>query len=117
MERMVISFVISFVMRQLEKFQTSIDWAQVQKDLDERIRALVPGTWFDDDIVNCVNIALTAVKTAMSQSDKIHSILTLIAEAKTEDAVMALKDLVLGSWSNFSVAGMDARALLEEHVA
>lgn len=117
MQKMVISFVISFVMRQLEKFQTTIDWNQVQKDLDDRIRALIPGTWFDDEAVSYVNIALTAIKSALGQGDAIKNILTLLADQKNTDAVNALKSLVLNSWSNFSVAGVDTKSLIEEHVA
>lgn len=116
MNRMVMSVVISFVMRQLQKFQTTIDWDQVQKDLDDRVRALVPGSWFDDEAVQYVNIALSAIKATLGQSDKIQSILTLLADQKTQDAIAALKALILASWSNFSVAGIDTKSLIEDHV-
>ena len=94
MHSWLISIVISFVLRQLAKFTDSIDWDKVQKDLDERVRQIVPGTWFDDEAVKIVDIAFLTIKRVLKAQDKIQSILQLLAEQKFPEAATLLKRIL-----------------------
>lgn len=112
-QRIVLSFLISFVLKQLEKFKEAIDWSKVKADVDVRVRALIPGTWFDDDAVKLVNTVLDALAKVLSSSDKMKALLELLAAQKYAEAAQALKDLLLGVWTLSAVAEeKSARAVL-----
>ena len=95
-ERLVAKMVISFVLSQIEKFHDKIDWEQLEKDLDAKVRDLVPGSWFDDEAVAFVHTILSAFKAVLGQGDHIKPILQLLAQKKYEQALVALKELLLG---------------------
>jgi len=99
MKKMLLSLLINFVVHQLDKFKTAIDWGKVKADLDAHVRDILPGTWFDDEGVAIVNIALDYLAKILSQSDKEKAILELIAAKKYFEAANALKDLLIGIFS------------------
>lgn len=98
LERWAIGIVISFILRQLAKFQKTLDWAKVKADAEVRVRALVPGTWFDDEAVALVNMVIDRAAEVLSQGDAIEQLLKLLAEQKWTEALSMLKDLLLGGW-------------------
>lgn len=98
LERWAIGLVIAFVMRQLAKFQESIDWAKVKADLKPRIEALVPGTWFDDEVVALANMVIDRIAEVLAQGEVIEELLKLLADQKWDEALSLLKALVLGGW-------------------
>ncbi len=95
-QKIVISFVISFVIRQLEKFKESIDWKKVKVDLDERVRKIVPGTWFDDEVIMIVGAAFDTIKGVLDKSGQIKHLLELLAAQKYDEAISVLKEIMLG---------------------
>ncbi len=111
-QRMVISFVISFVMKQLEKFKGSIDWTLVQKDLDTRIRALVPGSWFDDEACAVVDAALASFKAVLGEGADLKKVLELLAGQEYSEAAQLLKDIVLGHLSQVHFASKVKESVL-----
>ena len=117
-ERWAISIVISFILRQLAKFQKTIDWAKVKADLKPRIEQLVPGTWFDDEVVAICNLVLDRAAEVLAQGDAIEIILKLLADAKWQEAAAALKDLLLGGFvphpKNTVKAGAKVQAALSQ---
>ena len=98
LERWALNLVIAFIMRQLAKFGQTIDWAKVKADLDERVRALVPGTWFDDEVVALVNMVLDRCAEVLAHGAAIEALLKLLADQKWDEALQALKALLLGGW-------------------
>lgn len=99
MNRWLIALVVQFIMRQLEKFGHSIDWAKVKADLKTRVEALIPGTWFDAEAVAAVNAIVDAAAKAMASTHDIQMILDLIAAQKWPEAFDALKALLLKVWA------------------
>lgn len=95
----ITSIVISFVLRQIEKFQKTIDWVKVKSDADIRVRALIPGTWLDDEASNAVAYMLDTLQVALSSKNDFNIILKLLANKKYEDAGVKLKDLLICAWS------------------
>ncbi|MES3012647.1 MAG: hypothetical protein V4750_02820 [Pseudomonadota bacterium] len=98
MDRLIMKLLVSFVMRQIEKFGHSIDWAKVKADLKPRIEALVPGKWFDDEAVTAVNSVLDAAAKALSATADLQKILDLLAAEKWAEALEVLKTLLLSAW-------------------
>lgn len=98
-EKLMFKLVIQFVLRQLEKFQKTIDWAKVKADADPRIRAIVPGTWFDQDAVDAVNQLIDLAACALSQTSTIDNVLQLIAAQKWTEAYDVLRQLLLDVWT------------------
>ena len=94
MQSWLISIVISFVLRQIEKFNNTIDWKKVEADLDEKIRAIIPGKWFDDEAVALVNIVLATIKAVLLEKDHLKEILVLISEQKFSAAAQLLIKLI-----------------------
>jgi methionyl-tRNA formyltransferase len=95
-------FVISFVLKQLEKFESKIDWEKVKADIDVRVRALVPGTWFDDEAVELANTVIDAIAKIMASSGQTKNILSLVANKKYSEAGKIIQDLVLKAWKDSS---------------
>lgn len=87
---LVQGFVVSFVVRQLEKFGSSIDWEKVRLDADVRIRAIVPGTWFDDYAVGLVDNAIGLLQGALSNEEAISDVLRLIAAGQYNDVLSVI---------------------------
>lgn len=99
-QRIVIGFVISFIIRQLEKFQDSIDWDKVKKDATERVKALVPGTWFDDEAAKLLELVIDAAKQVLNSSEELKKILNFLAAKKYYEALSSLKLLILSLWEH-----------------
>jgi len=101
---LIVGFVLSFIMRQLEKWRNNIDWALVRVDVEARVRALVPGTWMDDQAVAFVMSIIDAAESALSATADIERILKLAADQKWQEALVALRDLIIGHWSPATAA-------------
>lgn len=82
--------VVSFVVRQLGKFQHSVDWDKVMADADKRVRAIVPGTWFDDEAVGLVDAVIVRLKNALGEGDELKALMDRIAAGDYAGAVKAL---------------------------
>lgn len=94
MQSWMISIVISFVLRQLAKFTTSLDWAKVAEDLDKRVRDLIPGKWLDDEGSSVALFAFNSIRAVLMAQDKIKPILELLAHQKYTEAALLLKKLL-----------------------
>lgn len=98
-QKIVISFVISFVIKQLEKFGDKVNWAKVKHDAELRVRALMPGNWFDDEAAYVVNLVLAGVQDLCEEGDQLKKILKLVAGKKYAEAVALVKELLLALWA------------------
>lgn len=103
-QKLVVSFMISFVMRQLEKFHSSLDWDKIKRDLDERIRLMMPGSWFDDEAVLVANTALDMLRSVLEQGDNIKRLLELLTAKNYDDAARMMKEIMLGRLSSVSLS-------------
>ena len=108
LERWAIGIVIAFIVRQIGKFGKTIDWTKVKADVDVRVRALVPGEWFDDEAVDLVNSVLDRAALVLTQEAAIEEVLKLAAAGKWSEAVEALKRLILDGWVSASAAVLAA---------
>lgn len=95
----IIAMAISFVIRQLEKWREMLDWEMVKKDAEERVRALIPGDWFDDEAVSMVMTLINVVQKVLSESEQIQDIFEYLADGKFQEAWESLRDLILDQWS------------------
>jgi hypothetical protein len=98
LDKWIVSLIVSFILRQLDKFGANIDWAKVKADLEVRVRALVPGTWFDDEAVALVNFVLDRAAEVLAQKDAIEQVMKLLAAKDWQGALLVLKELLLGGW-------------------
>jgi hypothetical protein len=96
----ILNLVISFIVKQLEKFGDSLNWEKVKQDAEERIRKLMPGTWFDDEAAYVVNLVLAGVQEALEDADKFRTILKLLADKKYPEAFSAVKEFLLELWQD-----------------
>jgi len=112
LERWLVSIVINFVLRQLSKFKKDIDWGKVRADLDTRVRALVPGTWFDQEAVAICNAALDGVLSVLSSTEDLERVLQRLAAGDWAGAYEALKALLLSVWNPTGASGKKVQALL-----
>lgn len=114
----IISIVIKFVLGRLSVFTHAIDWVKTQHDLDEAIRKLIPGTWFDDAAVAIVDAALAAIKTVLGSADQLKPVLELLAAHKYMEAeqmlIAMLKSHFLGL--PLSVAEIQVKDFVEAQV-
>lgn len=99
-QNIIISLIINFVLRQLDKFNETIDWVKVKADAAVRIAAVIPGTWFDAQAIAAANVVIDAVACALHQKAALDEILHLVAEQKWAEAGQCLKDMVLEVWGS-----------------
>lgn len=97
MEKLVAKLIISFLLGQIEKFKGSLDHDKLKAALDQHVRDMVPGTWFDDAAVKFCDTVFESLWSILDQGDHIKSLLELLAAKKYAEALSALKDLLLGS--------------------
>lgn len=110
LEKWLIGIVISFILRQLDKFKTTIDWTKVKVDAEARVRALVPGTWFDQEAVDVCNIVLAAAEKALSSTTDLQAILQCLATSNWNGAYDLLKDLLLKIWAGVPLSPTELKA-------
>ena len=109
----VISMVISFIMRQLAKWQLQIDWAKVKADLQARVAALIRGEWLDAEAVELVGAMVDAASSVLAASEELEKIVKLLADQKFQEAWEALRALILGQWVPSSPVQEKAKKCIE----
>lgn len=105
-KKWLISAGISFMLRQLAKWNSSIDWAVIKADLAARIAALVPGEWMDEEVIGIVNGLVDAAAAVLASSEELEKIIKFVMESKFQEAWEMLRNLILGSWVPSSPAEM-----------
>lgn len=94
-QKWVISMAITFMMRQLAKWQKGIDWPKVKADLAERVRALIPGEWLDAEAVSLMETLVDAAAAVLAANEVLEQIINLVVAGKYQDAWAILRDLLL----------------------
>lgn len=95
LKNMLVAMAVSFVTRQVQKFADTVDVTKVKADLDLRIRALVPGEFFDDEACNIVNRAVD-IALGFIKGDVDDRCAKLMAEGKFQEALELAIDYVKG---------------------
>ena len=107
-QKWLISAGISFMLRQLAKWQKGIDWAKVKADLAARVAALVPGEWMDQEVIDIMMGLVDAAASVLAASDELEKIVKLVMAQKFQEAWEALRDLILSQWTPKSAAEQKA---------
>jgi hypothetical protein len=92
MKDFIIRIVVSFVVRQILKFGRDTNWQMIKDDLALRIRALIPGSFFDSEAVAMMEFFVDIISGCLSSESNWVKILTLLAEQKYAEAV----DILIG---------------------
>ncbi len=111
LEKLVIKFVINFVLNQIAKLGGVLDFPKLKKDLDEKVREFVPGVWFDDQAVGILNKLLDVLEHVLGDKDNQKVILELLAAQKYNEAFLKLQELVLGQFHPKDELGLLVAAL------
>lgn len=111
----IVQLAISFVMRQLGKWQSKIDWAKVKADVASRVADLIPGTWFDNEAVAMALAVVDAAAAALSASEDLEKIVKMILDGKYDEAWKLLRQLILGNWVPVSGAEQKVFAAVSEN--
>ena len=99
LQNWLISAAVQFALRQVAKFRDGVDWPTVRRDLEARVRDLVPREWLDDEAVAAMDIALECVKEVLASTADLETILTKLAESDWQgalNAVVALAKRIAG---------------------
>jgi len=82
-----VTLIITFVVRQLDKFGDEANWELIEKDAEARIRDLVPGVFFDEFAVALLKKVLKLAREMMDDPDHMKAFLTALAEKRFQDAI------------------------------
>lgn len=113
-QKWVIGMAISFIMRQIGKWGSSIDWAKVKADVEGRVRALVPGEFFDEEAVTAVMALLDVAEKVLAATGDLEKIVQMIVDGKMQEAWAALRQLILDAWKPATPAEQMAYDCVEE---
>lgn len=108
LDRILVNMVISFALRQVEKFETGVDWAKVSADAETRIRQVVPGSWFDDEAAAVVRALIDGIKSVLGEKAQLEGLIRTIAGGDWPAASVALTRLLLEGWTPTSAASTRA---------
>lgn len=96
-EKKVVELVLVFILRQLQKFRTQLDWTILKVDWEPRIRKAIPGEWLDQTGVDLAKALVDGARTALANTVAIQNILADIANGDWENAYTDLKALILAA--------------------
>ena len=116
-ERWLVGMVISFVLRQVAKFKSQINWTQVKADLEVRVRALVPGDFFDGEAVALCNVVIDGVVSVLSAQADLEAILTKLAASDWQGALDSVVALLKKLWASPTVHQKKVLAALGEDMS
>jgi hypothetical protein len=103
-QRLITGWILSFVLKQIEKAEGKIDWTALRVSIDDGVRKLLPGTWFDDEGVALANKVVSALETILENNENEAKLLKLIAGKDFLGAAALLKDMLLGAFAHASDA-------------
>lgn len=98
MPSFVMSILISFAMKQLQKFESEINWAQVQEDIEDRIKPIIPAPLYAG-VDQVIILFISALKSALSDQTDLKQLITLIAAGNWSAAVTMIQKIVLSNKS------------------
>ena len=102
--KFALNLVIGFVLRQVAKWQEGVDFSKVKADLDERVKALVPGAFFDDEAIYLVNNAIDVIAAILANTTELKVILDLVAGGDFKGGFDVLWKLLVGKVAPQAVA-------------
>lgn len=109
--KIIVSAVVSFILRQLEQFGMNFDWRLFEQDLERRIRGLLPGSWFDDAAVELMHKCLEVVKSGLGDKDTMQRVLSALAHKDMLAAGEAIRELLMSALSSGAFAQVEEKDL------
>lgn len=98
----ILQLIKGFVLRQVQKYLSHVDWKMIKADAEIRIKALVPGEWLDDEAVKLVDKAIDILeKAAQCQScvDGLVGAASLLAQGDAAGAKALASKCVERIWA------------------
>ncbi len=108
-QKLVIKWVIAFILKQIEKAQGKLDWAAIAAETDQKLRDFLP-SFLEDSAIELANLVLGIAEKALDDEDSLKKIMLLIANKDLVGAALALRDLILAAWSASAPEEQDAHA-------
>lgn len=109
----IVGLVLTFVVRQVAKFNENFDWHEFVADLNERVRKLVPGEMFDSYAVSLVEALLNGLRQVLASEDALAEIGKYAADGKWDEAINALKKLLLDVWDAQTPAELHVKRIVQ----
>lgn len=94
----IINLAVTFIVRQIAKFGTAINWTSVKADLETRVRQLVPGDWFDSEAVAVAGCLVDAAAAVLADSARIDTVFRFASQQQWPEAITAFKNLIIANW-------------------
>ncbi len=94
MPAFILKLVIHYVMAEVQKLETSVDWDGLEEKLDADIKKFFPQGMADATMLHFAHIGFTALKEILTRQDDLEMIITLMSEQKFPEALAELEDLL-----------------------
>jgi len=92
-KKVIVDLTVTFIIRQLAKYASAVDFGKIKADVEPRIRDLVPGEWMDDAVVDLMKVTVDAL--AEFVKEHLEEILTLLKEGKYSEALDKLLEALV----------------------
>jgi len=92
-QKLIFEVVLSFLIRQIVKYGNSIDFDIVREDVRELVRKIVPGTIFDETVVQFVDTMIDGI-VYLFENLEITGVLEAIKNKDLNLALSILRDLL-----------------------
>lgn len=98
-QQWIIQAAIVFIVRQIAKFGSSLNWDMVKSDVDYRIRQLLPGTFLDNLGATLGLKVVVIAQGVLSSAEELQALADYAAAGKFEEALKYLKDIIVSDWA------------------
>lgn len=94
MEKWALTLVAKFALKQIQKYQKTINWDKVEADLEIRIRRLLPLPLLDDGVNYLMKLAINALRSALSDQNALQKLVSLLLDDKWSEALALVENII-----------------------
>lgn len=99
LEGWIINIVITFVVRQITKWGSEVDFEKIKLDIEPRIRAILPGDFLDDEAVSIMFFVIDKLSSVSNNAEALTGVFAAVAAKDMKRAIELLKELVRNSFA------------------
>jgi hypothetical protein len=111
---LLVNQIFGFVVRQLKKWGTDIDWELVKTDFGERLATLTAWAWDDEILKIFISKLVDLISGLLKDAELLNEVLTLALQENFAGAIEKLKQIV---WDHLKFEGEDAPSKSDEKIS
>lgn len=109
----ILNLVLGYVVGLLSQMGASFNWTAVKADLHAKLKALIPWPYLEGVAEKLVDALLGVCAGVLQDGAVLKALMADVATKKWDEAVAALKQLILDNWKPVSEDGLALQSFLK----